>query len=478
MVTEAKLSLINEQQIKRIHETAIEMLDRFGIDIGDKSVRDMMLENGCKLIHNSRVQISRELIDAMIKTNKQKVVFKSLFDRELVLETDHRYTHTFGGAAAIIDLDGNYRRPTGDDLVDAYRLNDYLDNIDMACALVYPSDLDRRLTQYLEVVLPLLSSLKPVDGPGLSDPGSAKYIALLCDTITNGDINAPRPFMINISPQSPFIWPKDETDCLSHIIKSGIPTTLLAAPMAGMTSPLSVIGCVTQCHAEILAYGVLYYLFNPETPRIYASRCFFPNMRTCKLSIGLPENAIAGAITAQLATYCGFLSDINGGYTTGCATDAQIGYEKMLNCLLPLMAGATMITGAGSLGGGTIYSPVQHVIDDEIFGRIMSVLTPREINSDAFGFDALEDVIIGGYTFLEQPHTVEYLKSGELFAPTVSYNDTWVEWQLDNMPDIRESAAQRAREILAKHEKPEPDANLVKEINLITESAKKELLNK
>lgn len=476
MISTTSFSLVNEAQIKRIHEAAIEMLDRFGIDIGDPAVRDMMLEHGCKLIHNGRVQITHELIDAMIKNNKQKVVFKSPFGRELVMETGKHYTHTFGGAAAIIDLDGKYRNPTGDDLVDAYRLNDHLDNIDMACALVYPSNLDKRMTQYLEVALPLLNSQKPVDGPGLADPGSAKYIAMLNDLITGGDINAPRPFMINVSPQSPFIWTKDDTDCLNYVIKSGIPTTLLAAPMAGLTSPLTVIGCLTQCHAEILAYGVLYYLINPETVRIYASRCFFPNMRTCQLTIGLPENAIASAITAQLANYCGFISDINGGYTTSCATDVQVGYEKMLNCLLPAMAGATMVTGAGSLGGGTIYSPVQHVIDDEIFGRVLRVLAPREINDDVFGFEALEDVILGGNTFLQQPHTVQYLRSGELFKPTVSFNDTWAEWEQQNMPDIRERAAQRVRDTMSKHEQPELDPALVKEINAITAAAEKELL--
>lgn len=469
------LSLISQEQVRQIHEAAIDMLDRFGIDVADPDIREMMLAHGCKLIHNNRVQISHELIEAMIKSNKQQVTFRSLFGQELVVETGKRYTHTFGGAAAIIDLDGNYRVPTAGDLVDAYRLNDYLDHVDMACALVYPSDLDKRMTQYLEVVLPLLNSRKPVDGPGLSHPGAAKYIAKLNDLLTGGDMTAPRPFMINVSPQSPFIWPKDDTDCLRYVVCSGIPTTLLAAPMAGLTSPLSVIGCVTQCHAEILAFGVLYYLLNPETVRFYASRCFFPNMRTCQLSIGLPENAVASAITAQLATYCGFISDINGGYTTSCASDVQVGHEKMLNCLLPAMAGATMVTGAGSLAGGTVYSPVEHVIDDEIFGRILRVLAPSVIDEDVFGLEALEDVVLHGSTFLQQPHTVQCLRSGELFKPTIAFNDTWAEWQRVHMPDIREQAAQRARDLLAKAEKPELDPALVKEINDLTRAAEKEL---
>ncbi len=477
MYSKPMFSLISQAEVKRLHEAAVAMLDRFGIDVGDPAVREMLLEHGCKLIHKNRVQISHELIEAMLKSNKRQVQFRSLFGRDLLIQAGKNYTHTFGGAAAIVDLDGNYREPTGQDLVNAYRLNDHLDNIDMACALVYPSDLDKRMTQYLEVALPLLNSQKPVYGPGLADPGSAKYIAKLNDILTNCDQSVPRPFLINVSPQSPFIWTKDDTDCLGYVVKSGIPTTLLAAPMAGLTSPLSVIGCVTQCHAEILAFAVLYHLINPETVRFYASRCFFPNMRTCQLSIGLPENAIASALTAQLAEYCGFISDINGGYTTSCDSDAQIGYEKMLNCLLPALAGATMVTGAGSLAGGTVYSPVEHVIDDEIFGRILRVLEPCVVDEEAFGLEALEDVVLGGNTFLQQQHTVDVLRSGQLFKPTISFNDTWAEWQAARKPDLRERAAQRARDILSKHEQPELDPALVKEINDLTKAAEKELLS-
>ncbi len=471
----ALLKLVSDEQVRQIHLKAIEMLDRYGIDVMDEDCKNTLLEHGCKLIHNGRVQIAHELIEAMIAGNKKVIEFESLFGNKLTVEMGKTYSHTFGGAAGIVDLDGNYRSATGQDLVDSYCLNDSLSSLDMACALVYPTDLDDRMCQYLECAMPLVASRKPVCGAAMSHPGPAKYVAKLNDIITGGDMSKPRPFMTHVSPQSPFIWTKEDIDCVRYISASGIPCTLLAAPMAGLTSPLSIIGHVTQVHAEILAWGVWFYLVNPECPRIYAPRCFFPNMKSCQLSIGLPENAIASAIASQLGDYCGFISDVNGGYTTSCASDVQIGYEKMMNCLLPALAGATIVTGAGALAGGTVYSPVQHVIDDEILGRIKHAVKPIDLSDEEiFGFEAIDEVVLEGSTFLQEPHTIDCLS--ELFRPTISFQDTWRIWEDVGMPDICQVAADKAREIMANYEPPELDPTLKKEIDDLTRAAEKELL--
>lgn len=471
----ALLKLVSDEQVRQIHLKAIDMLDQFGIDVKDEDCKKTLLENGCKLIHDGRVQIAHELIDAMIASNKKVIEFESLFGNKLTVEAGKNYSHTFGGAASIVDLSGNFRRATGQDLVDSYCLNDSLDNLDMACALVYPTDLDNRMCQYLECAMPLMASRKPVCGAALSHPGPAKYVAKLSNLITGGEKDKPRPLMTHVSPQSPFIWTAEDIECVRYVAAAGIPCTLLAAPMAGLTSPLSVVGHVTQVHAEILAWGVWFYLVNPDSPRMYAPRCFYPNMKTCQLSIGLPESAMASAIAAQMGDYCGFVSDINGGYTTSCASDVQIGYEKMMNCMLPALAGATIFTGAGAIAGGTIYSPVQHVIDDEIVGRIKRVVKPIDLSDeDVFGMDAIEEVVLNGSTFLQEPHTIEYLR--ELFRPTVAFNDTWAEWQITGHPDIREVAAEKARKIMAGYEPPQLDPALKKEIDDLTAAAEKELL--
>ena len=41
------------------------------------------------------------------------------------------------------------------------------------------------------------------------------------------------------------------------------------------------------------------------------------------------------------------------------------GYERALNCLLPVLAGGTLISGFGALNGGTLASIEQLVIDNE-----------------------------------------------------------------------------------------------------------------
>lgn len=161
----------------------------------------------------------------------------------------------------------------------------------------------------------------------------------------NGDLQENPIGMVGISPESPLFLPKEITDTMRHIIGAGIPTSILSAPVAGYSSPITVIGCIAQCHAEILVFAAVAYLMNPNCVLFYGSRTFFPSMRSSQCAMGLPETGISSAICAQLATYLGWMSDVYGLTCTSCAPDEQAGYEKMINGLLPAMAGATLVTG-------------------------------------------------------------------------------------------------------------------------------------
>jgi len=68
-------------------------------------------------------------------------------------------------------------------------------------------------------------------------------------------------------------------------------------------------------------------------------------MKNTQSILGLPETGISSALAVQLASSLGFMTDVYGLSCTSCALDEQAGYEKMINALLPSMAGATMITG-------------------------------------------------------------------------------------------------------------------------------------
>ena len=192
--------------------------------------------------------------------------------------------------------------------------------------------------------------------------------------------------------------------------------------------------------------------------------------------MGLPETGISSALAVQLASSLGFMTDVYGLSCTSCALDEQAGYEKMINALLPSMAGATMITGIGSLASVMCCSLSQLVLDNEIMAMIRKAQRPFTIDEESLGLDGLEYVINDGESFLEQEHTVEALQNKEVFEPTIGFDSVWADWIATGEVPLTKRAGEAALAMIEEDEIIPQDPTITKEVNAILKAAEKELL--
>lgn len=466
---------LTEKQLAKLHQSGVEILQTFGMRIEDPSIRSMLADHGC-IVEGERVKFSGDLLDMVVKNQAKKVTMTTRMGKSVTFELGKTGSHSTGGAPFISDaLTGKRREALMTDLVDTIRVMNQCDNLSIPCALCYPSDVPAEVTQLEQTATMLKYSKKPIYGPGLSSPTNAKYIAELFKLYCNGDLQENPIGMVGISPESPLFLPKEITDTMRYIIGAGIPTSILSAPVAGYSSPITVIGCIAQCHAEILAFAAVAYLINPNCVLFYGSRTFFPSMRSSQCAMGLPETGISSAICAQLATYLGWMSDVYGLTCTSCAPDEQTGYEKMLNGLLPAMAGATLITGFGSTASVMCCSLAQLILDDDILGMIYRAKRSCEIDEDSLGFDAIDDVINNGEIFLGTDHTVSHCRS-EIWLPNIGFDASWAEWTNMGETPLTELAQKKALELIKKDAEEPVDDSLDKEAANILDMARKELL--
>ncbi|MDR1021292.1 MAG: trimethylamine methyltransferase family protein, partial [Synergistaceae bacterium] len=346
-----------------------------------------------------------------------------------------------------------------------------VDGLDIPCALMYPSDVPDEISQFLQSAILFRHSEKPVYCPGVSTPLNAKYIAEIFKTLGSGEKNIG---VAGVSPTSPLFWPKEITDSARILSEIAVPISILAAPMAGMTAPFSVVGCVALCHAEILAFAAYCKLVNPKVPLIYGARPFFAGMRVGQVLLGLPETGVASGMSAQMAARCDMPSDVYGIAGTGCGFDEQTGYEKMMNGLLPALSGASMITGSGSLGSAMCGSLEQILIDGEIALMIKKAVMEREIDDDALGMEAIDEALGENGNFMDKLHTVERLRKGEVFEPRLGFANGAMSWYQEDRKSLRERAADAAGKILAAERKPVMSEAQEKELDAITGAAERE----
>lgn len=468
------LTLLSEDQLDKLHQAGLDILDRFGMRVEDPEIRTMLADAGCR-IQGDRVHFSADLIEKVIANQKQSVTLRSRLGNTVTVEAGKTFSHSTGGAPWIVDGKTGQRRVAQlTDLVDCIRVMNQLPNLDIPCALVYPGEVPSNITQFVQTATMFEYSKKPIYGPGISMASSAKYVAELFKIYGGADLAQNPIGLVGISPESPLFLPKEITDTTRYIVGAGIPVSILAAPMGGLSAPMTVLGTVAQCHAEILAYATVAYLINPNCVLFYGARCFFANMRNCQSILGLPETGLSSAFAAQLARHCGFMSDLYGISCTSCTQDEQTGYEKMVNGLVPAAAGGTLITGFGSLASVMSSALSQLVIDDEIMGIIKRIMRPVELDDDVLGFESIEAAVERGETYMAQPHTLEHLH-GEVFAPSIGFDSVFADWIRQEEPALNDRAYDRAQELLEQDEVEPIDADTKKEVDALIAAAEKEL---
>lgn len=466
------MNLLNKGQLAELREISVKILGTIGMKIEDEAVRRQFAGHGCE-VKDDRVLIPRALVDEVCAASHGKIRFKR-GSWDFQLEHGFPRTHCTGGAPWIMNADGTCRNAGTKDMIDSLKLTNALDQLDLPCCLFYPSDVPAAVSQYTQTEAMFRYCKKPIYAPGISMAGNAKYIAELFRlfNVEEGSYVA----MTGVSPETPLHLPKEITDVLRTVIGAGMPVSILAAPMAGLTGPITVTGCVAQCYAEMLATAAYCWMVNPKTPVIMASRTFFTNMKYAQTILGLPENGIASAMCAALAAEDGFLSDVYGMACTALAPDQQSGYEKMFNAIVPALNGAALITGLGSLASVMYGSLGQLVLDNEQFAMIRRCFYPFGTDEESVGLEAIESVVLDESTFLVEPHTIENLRSDEVFHSTIGFDRMPEEGDSVDGNNLIREAHEQARALIEADETVPFPADVEREIAKITEAARKELL--
>jgi len=277
----------------------------------------------------------------------------------------------------------------------------------------------------------------------------------------------------SFSPTSPLKFSGDVVRVMVQGAKLDLPMAVLPCPMAGATSPVTLAGSLVQQNVETLAGLVMIQLVNAGTPFMYCPRVFPIDMQSGMTSSGI-EVGILSVGCVQIAKYYGFPSDVYGLDTTSKILDEQVAFEKGLNGILPALAGANMLSGAGSIEGGITASYEQLVIDDEIFGMIFRAVKGIDVDEERLAVDVIAKVAREESNFLQQVHTLKHFRQEQYF-PKLSDRSSRSRWQEMGSKSVVEVAREKVKKILAEHQPLPLDKDVVQEIEKILKKATRTL---
>ncbi|HIC88421.1 MAG TPA: hypothetical protein EYP04_03335 [Anaerolineae bacterium] len=472
-----QLQFLSEEELSQIEETAYRLLDEVGISLQHAATVEMLHGLGCR-IRDDRVFIPPDTVQwALDHVTPHRQFFNRDGSAAFAFGDGQIRFHNGGGPPFIFDLDTGERRPALlEDVVNITRIFDALPNVDVVIPLFGPQDVPSELMVVASTEAMLRNTRKPVASAAVEKPEDVPYVVEMAAACCGGmDAFRQHPTMsISVSPVSPLSFTEDVVAAIIAIAESGAPFHSLPAPSLGATSPITMAGALAQQHAEVLASFVIAAAARPGAPVVYCSRINPIDLRTAVSSWGGPEVGMAGACAAQLAHRLGIPCDAYGLCTSSAKLDPQFAYERFANAFVPALAGVDILSGVGSTEDGLAGGLEIAVIDDEMIGLIKHIVTGCEVSEETLAFDVMKEVISRDGVFLGELHTVQQMRKGAVWIPTVSE-------RLGSTTDgvgigVVDRARDQAREILRVHQvEPLPD-EVSRRLDEIMERARRELV--
>lgn len=468
----------SKEETETIHAKTLAILADTGLDIQGEEARQILLEAGCKE-KSGRICFPAALVEDALKDPAKLTMYG--MDETLVYpvtEAKRAYSHNFGTVFTLLDPEtGQVREASTRDLEEYIWISDCLPFLDMVVPSLWPTDLPASVTTLAGSIYAMRGTRKPVDLGLASNPWEAQKLIEVAAMIRGGiDLLRAKPMgTISISTLSPLSFPEDISQTIIKVAEQGLPMTMLPCPISGLTAPVTLVGGFVQQNAELLAFLTLARLVNRASPLIYASRLCAADMRTGFVSGSNLVRGFAGACAAQMARYYNLPSAVYGMDTGAARPDIQSGYERALNCLLPVLARATLISGFGLLNGGTLASVEQLVIDNEIYGMMMHRESSLVVDEETIGLEVMKSVAEGG-NYLAQEHTRDFMRKNELWQSDFGNTLPYEQWQAGGSPEIKEAAKAKVRELKKQYPGPYLDEKLCLELDHFLEKTKEEKL--
>jgi trimethylamine--corrinoid protein Co-methyltransferase len=221
-------------------------------------------------------------------------------------------------------------------------------------------------------------------------------------------------------------------------------------PMMGLSAPVGLLATTVLGTAEALATLCLVQAAAPGTPFIFAPALAVMDPRSGRFGGGAVEHALLGAAVTEMARFYGLPAQASAGGTDAHLPGAQAGSERALGWLLPTLAWPDLLVGPGLLGGSTVLSPEQLVLDVELFRRCQRLRRGIDGAFEEAVEDILDEVGPGG-DFLAREATRRASRGGEWYVDRLGVRDSWERWVAGGRPDIVDDARRAVAETLAAH---------------------------
>jgi trimethylamine--corrinoid protein Co-methyltransferase len=447
---------LSENDVQRIHHAALDALETIGLADAPQSGVEILTGAGAVQGDDGRIRFPRALIEDMLtKANREITLCSRDGKNDLTLSGNRVHYGTAGAAVHIVDVLGNeYRECTVQDLYDAARIVDKLDNVHFLQRPMVCRDIPDNYEMDLNTIYASCSGTTKHIGTSFTDPSFMPGAFEMIYQIAGGeDKFRERPFISNsncfVVPPMKFATESCET--MEACIRGGMPVLLLSAGMAGATAPSTIAGAIAQATAECLAGLVYVNALKPGHPAIFGTWPFGLDLRTGAMTVGSGEQALLTAGCSQMHKFYGVPGGAAAGASDSKMPDMQAGWEQMCSSVMAGLSGLNMVYEAAGMHASLLGFCLESLIlADDVIGQAQRCVRGIEVTDETLALDQMAEVCMGGPGhYLGTDQTLSRMQADNVY-PTLGNRMSPKEWAENDKPDLIEKAIKLKNEILAE----------------------------
>jgi trimethylamine--corrinoid protein Co-methyltransferase len=448
---------LDESAIRRINQTALEVLEEVGMGNPIPSCVEACTAIGVELGGDGRLRFPRALVeDVIAKAARHFPLYGQDPEHDMEPMGTKVYYGTAGAAVHLVDLETRaYRESLLQDLYDAARIVDTCDNIHFFQRCMVPRDMTDPRDLDLNTLYASVAGTRKHVGTSFVQAEHAEEGLQMLYAIAGGEDKwRARPFVSNSNcfVVPPLKFAEDACKVLEVLVRGGMPMLLLSAGQAGATAPAAIAGAVVQAVAEVLAGLVYVNAIKPGAPAIFGTWPFVSDLRTGAMSGGSGEQALLSAACAQMAQFY----DLPGGSAAGMADsklpDAQSGYEKGITDVMAGLAGLNLVYESAGMHASLLgFSLESLIIDNDMLGQCMRCVRGIEVTEDSLSKEAIKRVCLGGAGhYLGDEQTLSLMQT-EYVYPKIGDRNSPNVWVEQGSTTVADRATAEKLRILSSH---------------------------
>jgi trimethylamine--corrinoid protein Co-methyltransferase len=462
------IEILSQKECSLIHDNAIRIISEVGLEVEDEAMTGRLLEFGGSISpnRNSIVTFSPEFIEGFIENSEDT-------------PPPAREFTTLSGGYSLRYLDpetGESDPLTLKTITNCIHLANELDNIDRPHTFIgTPSDVPPKVNPLYSALL-AWKYMRPFPQcyTVIISPDLCPFLFEMGEVMVEdkggrlSDYVGGTVFFI-----SPLRAVKESIKIFLSCWKRGVDSSFGIISSMGGSAPVTFAGALSMAIAESLFRCIIQRAY-------YGSRRININVpRVLDMKYGLcaccrPERTLMNLAVAQLSrrykARLGFASISAEAHKPSC----EAGILRTFTAIPLVLAGGTILEGAGHLSHDVVLSPVQMVIDNEFYGALKYIRRGFDINEDTLAFETIKEICPGGL-FTSEMHTIDHYRT-ELWEPEVFTRESYETWRQKGSKIDVDYAEEAALEILKKEPVPNIDPGTEGRLMRIIRKAEKETL--